>query len=229
MKLTFVSGTGTDVGKTYVAATFAKSLAGRGHRIGVYKPVASGCIGQSNNFVDRVSIDADLLTRALDGGCTESSIDPLLVCPQRFLSPTAPDAAARTEGSQVDPRLLYEGALRWQPRCDHLIVEGAGGLFSPIADELLNIDLYRQFLANGSLDCQLVLVAPNRLGVLHDTIATYRAAIACGVSVDRLFLNTTDENPDPSVATNAIQLRKWLPELHLIEVDWQATAESFDF
>ncbi|MCC9601087.1 dethiobiotin synthase [Stieleria sp. JC731] len=216
MKLTFVSGTGTDVGKTYIAANLAQILQREHRRVGVYKPVASGCIGPSSNFSERTSSDADALAQSLG-----EHVAPELICPQRFLAPLAPDEAARQEGTQVDTDLLYEGAVRWQRLCDHLVVEGAGGLFSPIADSMLNIDLYRKFSENREFETKLVLVAPNRLGVIHETVATCRAARAEGVEVERLVLTATVPQGDDSCKTNAAQLRVWLPELRIIEVGWQ--------
>lgn len=169
---------------------------------------------------ERISSDADQLTAAL-----QRPVDPDLICPQRFLAPLAPDEAARQEGRRVDPDLLFEGAKRWATECEHLLVEGAGGLFSPIADELLNLDLFLKLRTDPEFETELVLVAPNRLGVIHETLATVRAAIAQSAAIDRIYLTATQPQSDQSGQTNAAQLRHWLPEQKIVTVDWNGTVE----
>jgi dethiobiotin synthetase len=98
------------------------------------------------------------------------------VCPQRFLEPLAPPEAAAAEGKIVDIELLRSGSTCWEQNVDVLIVEGAGGLLSPLADGLLNIDLVKQF--SGSM---LLIVTADRLGAIHQTLATCAAASHHGV------------------------------------------------
>ncbi|MCL4160565.1 UNVERIFIED_CONTAM: hypothetical protein GTU68_006434, partial [Idotea baltica] len=129
----FFAGTDTDVGKTYVAALVAKTLHYSGVNVGVYKPVASGCRSIGEKLV---ADDANQLWQAAG-----QPMDLDAVCPQKFLAALAPNVAAQAEGKTVDAALLRNGATVWQDACDTLIVEGAGGLFSPLADGLLNVDL----------------------------------------------------------------------------------------
>ncbi len=83
----FITGTGTEVGKTYVGAMIARSLVATGLRVGVYKPVASGCsVGPQG---ERMAEDGRLLWVA--AGQPGELAD---VCPQRFLVPLAPHRAA---------------------------------------------------------------------------------------------------------------------------------------
>lgn len=162
-KTLFFAGTDTDVGKTYVASLAAKSLHHSGVRVGVYKPVASGCTIQEGQLV---ASDAQQLWQA--AGKPRSLDD---VCPQKFVAAVAPNVAARAEGRAVDREWLLSGANAWREHCDVLIVEGAGGLLSPLADGLLNIDFYKRLRP-----AELVIVAANRLGVIHQTLSTCAAA-----------------------------------------------------
>lgn len=224
MKIVFVAGTGTDVGKTYIAKSLAATLVANGVRVGVYKPVASGCsehrgcddaVNSNSTLAGDtwVASDAEQLWRAAG-----EPLDLDHVCPQRFRAAVAPDEAARREGKTVDVDLLIRGAEAWREHCDILIVEGAGGLLSPLADNFLNLDLFQKFE-----NAQLVLVAANRLGVIHDVIATSRAAELAGVSVTRSYLSAIDSTGDASSATNANQIRKWCPGLEVRTVAWNGS------
>ncbi|MEI7782404.1 MAG: dethiobiotin synthase, partial [Planctomycetota bacterium] len=129
----FVTGTDTDVGKTAVAVAIVRQLGAAGMRVGVYKPVASGIVSGTTNDIDRLWEAAGRpLSRAR-------------VCPQVFAAALAPPRAARVAGKEVDERLLRDGLVPWQAASDVVIVEGAGGLFSPLGDRLLNADLAADF------------------------------------------------------------------------------------
>ena len=101
----FVTGTDTEVGKTYVAALIAKSLVAAGHRVGVYKPTASDCINDGSQLV---SEDAVVLWEAAG---RPLNLDA--VCPQRFRAPMAPHLSAIAEGRQMDSQLLRTGISAW--------------------------------------------------------------------------------------------------------------------
>src|SRR5947208_11477700 len=122
----FVVGTDTAVGKTFVAARIAAALRRAGVKVGVYKPAASGCrrVGRA-----LVSDDAAALWEAA-GRPGELKA----VCPQRFAAPLAPHLAAKQERKRIDARLLRRGLDYWRRRSDVVIVEGAGGLMSPIGE-----------------------------------------------------------------------------------------------
>src|SRR5215213_6650443 len=96
----FITGTGTGVGKTYVGALIARALRGVGKRVGVYKPVASGCEMRDGELV---SPDAVALWEAAGRPGTLQQ-----VCPQLFAAALAPHLAARAEGRLVDSELLSE-------------------------------------------------------------------------------------------------------------------------
>ncbi|MCG8649736.1 MAG: dethiobiotin synthase [Pirellulales bacterium] len=189
----FFAGTDTEVGKTYVASLVAAALRQRGHQVGVYKPVASGCRDQVGS---RVADDAVSLWQA--AGRPRQLDD---VCPQKFIAPLAPPAAAQMEGVQVDASLLRRGADIWEQCSDVLVVEGAGGLFSPLAEGLLNIDLVRQFNA-----AKLVIVTADRLGVIHQTLAVCEAARHRGIEPHAIILSSLSETTELSSATNQQQI-----------------------
>jgi len=158
----FITGTDTEVGKTYVAALIARSLRAAGRRVGVYKPAASGCREVEGELA---ADDAVLLWEAAG---RPGELDR--VCPQRFRAALAPHLAAREEGKELDPDLLRTGIEYWRARSDVVVVEGAGGLMSPLGD-----DEYVADLAN-DLGFPLVIVARNSLGTINHTLQTLIAA-----------------------------------------------------
>jgi dethiobiotin synthetase len=193
----FITGTGTGVGKTYVSALIAKSLVAAGKKVGVYKPVASGCELRDGKLV---SADAVALWEAAGRPGTLE-----LVCPQTFAAPLAPHLAARAEGKRVDASLLRSGLDFWRESCDIVLVEGAGGLMSPISDDDYNADLAEDF------GLPLVVVAANELGTINATLQTLIVAdtFRTGLSVAGLILNSPQPvADDPSTDSNADELAR---------------------
>lgn len=204
--LLFVTGTDTEIGKTYIAASLARRLRDEGKRVGVYKPVASGCVVDASG--ELVSEDALALWEA--AGRPET-LDR--VCPQRFKAPLAPPAAAAAEGRVVDREQMIAAARWWIPRCDSLVVEGAGGLMSPLADDCFNADVAV------ALGARLVVVAPNRLGVINHVLQTLLVAERYRLPVTGVVLNQVDAEADASTATNAETIRRYGKLPWVAEVD----------
>lgn len=215
----FITGTGTEVGKTYVGSLIARALRQQGVRVAVYKPVASGCdVDSSGQYV---SGDAVALWNA--AGCPGTLDD---VCPQRFLAPLAPPGAAAAEGKSVDPRLLRDGLKVWRDQCDIVLVEGAGGLMSPLTVDDYNADLALD------LGYPLIVVAPNRLGVINDTLQTLITAATFheGLPVAGVVLNQVVGNPDLSCESNRRELEARsvppiLGEVPLHATEWGSAVE----
>jgi dethiobiotin synthetase len=170
----------------------------RGVRVGVYKPAASGC--QVDERGELVSDDAVMLWQAA-GRPGELAA----VCPQRFAAPLAPHLAAQAEGRTLDAARLRTGLDYWRQRSDFLLVEGAGGLMSPLGEEEYVADLA------ADLGLPLIVVAPNELGVINQTLCTLLAAQSKSLTVAGIVLNrrrTMSAETDPSLATNRDELAK---------------------
>lgn len=205
----FITGTDTGVGKTHVAAMIARSLTAAGHRVGVYKPAASGCQLDGEQLV---SDDALAIWQAAGRpGELEH------VCPQRFQAPLAPHLAAQTEGKRLDPQRLRTGLDYWRDRSDVILVEGAGGLMSPVSDEDFVADLAYDF------GFPLLVVVPNRLGMINQALQTLLAAAAFrdGLTIAGMVLNhPCPPGGDPSLAMNREELAKHAIPPILTEVAW---------
>lgn len=195
----FVAGTDTDVGKTFVATRILGSLRRQRLHPGAYKPAASGCRSVAGELV---SDDALSLWEATG---RQGTLD--WVCPQRFLAPLAPSVAARLEGRVVDPALLRSGVDVWAGECDVLIVEGAGGLLSPLHESTFNVDLAKD------LGYPLVIVAHDRLGAINQTMQSLLVAEKIyGLVVAAIVLNQAQPTPHPQTNDpfgNASALRSY--------------------
>jgi len=192
----FITGTDTGVGKTYVAAMIARWLLTAGRRVGVYKPVASGCSRRRGGLV---SADALALWEAAGRPGKLAR-----VCPQRFAAPLAPHLAARLEGKRLDRKGLRRGLDYWMATSEVVLVEGAGGLLSPLGRQDYVADLA------ADLGFPLVVVSRNTLGTINATLQTLvtAAVFRAGLRVAGVVLNhpSPPAADDPSLATNGREL-----------------------
>lgn len=220
----FITGTDTNVGKTQVAARIAAALVEAGHRVGVYKPVASGVPAEA------IALEADASDPVLLWHAAGQPGELDRVCPQKFEAPLAPHLAAAAASQTVDAELLRTGLGYWRKRSDIVIVEGVGGLMSPLSDEDYVADLAVEF------GYPLVVVAPNTLGVINQTLQTLitAATFRNGLDVAGIVLNeiaSPETADDASLASNRSELEqrcvpavvaelKWGASRFDVEVDW---------
>ena len=195
----FVTGTDTGVGKTVVTSTLVRHWRSAGHHIGAYKPVASGCeIGPEGR---KHWGDIEAYFGALEGQFPRERI-----CPQSFPAPLAPPVAARQAGRVVDSQLLLGGARWWESQVDSLLVEGAGGLLSPLSDTESNADLAV------ALGYPVLVIARSGLGTINHTLLTVEAAQRRGLTVAGVVLNTAQPSgADESVNSNPDELARRCP------------------
>ncbi len=196
-----ITGTDTGVGKTYVAASIARTLSEAGCRVGVYKPAASGC---RQDHGELVSHDALALR---DDACRPGELSA--VCPQRFAAPLAPHLAAEAEGHSIDEGLLRSGLDYWHARSDVVLVEGAGGLLSPLSASQYVADLAHD------LELPLVVVTRNRIGAINQALQTLAVAATFrrGLAIAAVVLCHTDaDDGDPSCGSQTVM--SWLGACH---------------
>ena len=192
-----VLGTDTDVGKTYVACRIVESLVSTNIRVGTYKPVASG-------VTDVEQSDGARLWNA--SGCRGAMEQ---VTPQSFLAPLAPPIAAQLEQRTVDEQQVLQGLATWREHCDFLVVEGAGGLLSPISWSMTNADLAV------AAKLPIVLVSTNRLGVVNQVLTALVAATSLGLEVRCVVLNHVESGScnELSLESNEPLLKSFLMKL----------------
>ncbi len=187
----FITGTDTGIGKTWVGCALAKELRRRGVKLQVRKPVESGCL----------EAGAELLPQdALALRTAAATPEPLQrICPYRFRTPVSPARAAELEKR---PLTLAALVAACRPLPDHWrLVEGAGGFYSPLTADGVNADLAE------ALKLPLLLVAPDRLGVISNILLTLEAAERRGLTTAAVFLNPI--TPPPEELDNLAELRRW--------------------
>lgn len=196
MRGIFITGTDTGVGKTYVTCAIARALGVAGLRVGAYKPVCSGVVAGPDGSPHWDDVEA--LWTATAGQFPRDRI-----APQCFRAPVAPPVAAREEGRRVDPDLLRSGIEWWREQVDLLLIEGAGGLLSPLSD----VDTVADLAVD--LGCPLLIVAADRLGMLNQTLLTVEAAERRGLRVAGVVINRVQPQRDESSGSNLAELERW--------------------
>lgn len=190
-------GTGTGVGKTYVAAQLVRAWRRMGIRTLALKPVESGV--PPGTWLDP-STDAGRLSAEADGGAP-----PLYAFPE----PISPHLAAQGAGMRIDLRAIGDWVRERENEFFGLdsgapggitLIESAGGAFSPLNEDAVNLDL-----AHSLQPALIVLIAPDSLGVLHDVGASLRAM---AFSPPALVALSAARAPDESTGRNAQELER---------------------
>ena len=185
MKIVFVAGSGTDVGKTYVAVRHMKSLQATGRTVIALKPVATGCPPLSDPGF--LATDTARLVAAQG---LQLSIEAADACsPWRFAAPLSPDMAATKEGRRLALREIIaflRKTVAAAPPHACIVVEGVGGVMSPICEDALNRDLI------AALGCPTILVAGSYLGAITHALTALEALKNCGARVTRLIVNESE-------------------------------------
>jgi dethiobiotin synthetase len=173
----FVTGTGTEVGKTVVAAAIARTLAADGLKVAVFKPAVTG-------LDEGVETDHALLRRASGSAQRDGQI-----APYRYGPPASPHLAAALAGEEIDPARLRAAAAAAGEEAEAIVCEGVGGLLVPLSSEYLVRDLA------ADLGYPLVVVAGPGLGTINHTLLTVEAARAARLEVAAIVLTPWPEEP----------------------------------
>lgn len=174
----FVTGTGTEVGKTVVAAAIARTLAAEGKRVAVFKPAVTG-------LDEGVETDHALLRRA--SGSKQGDEE---IAPYRYGPPASPHLAASLAGEEIDHERLRQAAGAAAAGAEAIVCEGVGGFLVPLSPSYLVRDLAVD------LGYPLVVVASPGLGTINHTLLTLESARATGLEVAAVVL--TPWPPDPT-------------------------------
>jgi dethiobiotin synthetase len=217
----FVTGTGTEVGKTVVAAVIAHTLASEGLRVNVFKPAVTG-------LAEAGEADHELLRRA--AGSAQSDVE---IAPYRYEPPASPHLAAGLAGEEIEPERLLAAARIAAADADSLVCEGVGGLLVPLVCNPRGDKLDRPYLVRDlavDLGLPVAIAAPPGLGTINHTLLTVEAARAAGLQVAAVVLTPWPEGPGEIERSNRETIAalgdvkvEALPKLDLTEPDdWPA-------
>lgn len=176
----FVTATGTDLGKTHVAAALVRELVRRGRPVDVLKPVLSG-------FDDPAASDAGRLLEAL--GRPLSEMDR--ISPLRFAAPLAPPSAARAEGRSLLAQDLIALCRDRMGGEALLLIEGAGGVMSPLAEDATNLDII------AALKTPVLLVTGSYLGAISHALTAIVALRSRDVAIAAIVVSESEGEAPP--------------------------------
>ena len=151
----FISGTNTEVGKTFITVNIIKLLQSKGYLVNPYKPVETGCRKRLSKLVPN---DSSLFHKTIEKRMSLDKINPY-----RFLEPISPATAIKLSKKRITIN-NYLAKYKSLPDCDFSVIEGAGGLLSPLASDGFNIDLIKKIKA------PTILVAKDEIGVINNVM-----------------------------------------------------------
>ena len=212
----FVTGTGTEVGKTVVAAALARTLAASGKRVAVFKPAVTG-------LDEPGEPDHALLRRAARSEQSDGEI-----APYRYGPPASPHLAAAQAGEEIDPSRLRQAARAAAAGAEQIVCEGVGGLLVPLMSRVspaMREELDSPYLVRDlamDLGLPLLVAASPELGTINHTLLTLEVARAAGLEVCAVVLTPWPGQPGAIERSNRETIEslgevtvKTLPQLDL--------------
>lgn len=192
----FITGSDTDVGKTYIGCELIRQIRTLGYKLEVRKPAESGCM--PDKYSNLQAQDALYLRKA-----NLNSESMQRIAPYRFRAALAPPRAAKLEGCQLQISDLIDACSL--DNSDHLlIVEGAGGFYSPLAENGLNADLAT------ALQLPVVIVVKDQIGAVNQALMTVQAVESRHLEVAAIIMNQVEETTE-SQMNNAEDLIMYCP------------------
>ena len=179
MRGIFITGTGTEVGKTVVAAVVARTCAARGEQVAAFKPAVSGL-----DEVPAGAADHELLRLAAGSDQTDDEI-----APYRFGPPVSPHLGAELAGEEIDPASLVSEARRGAEGADVLVCEGVGGFLVPLTLGYLVRDFARD------LGLSVGIAASAGLGTINHALLTIESVRSVGLEVAAVVLTPWPDEP----------------------------------
>ena len=182
MKPLFITATDTDVGKTYVCAGLAYALKKLNVDVGIMKPFACG-VKQKTGFS---SNDLTTLANAAMVDDAEDIINPFF-----FPIPASPYTAAKNLGVKIDVEHVMECFRKLDKIHDIVLVEGIGGIMTPILKDYAIIDLIKDLMAN------TIIVTSSKIGTVNHTVLTCNMCKNMNIPIKGLIINNFDPSGYP--------------------------------
>jgi dethiobiotin synthetase len=203
----FVTGAGTDIGKTYVTAALARQIRAAGGSVGVLKPVVSGVAPLSDPAF--AASDTAILLGAAGLPADERHVQAC--SPWRFAAALAPDRAAALEGRELDLAEIVGwclGRLAEAAPDQVILVEGAGGLMSPVTREATVLDWMK------ALGLPAILVAGSYLGAISHALTAIEVVRASGLGFRAVVVSESTESAGLDETIEA--LRRFAPGVDVV-------------
>ncbi|GAA0309175.1 dethiobiotin synthase [Psychrobacter aestuarii] len=208
MRVLFISGIDTEIGKTYATGMLARALQDQGVKVITQKLIQTG--------VEQAAIAEDILThRQLMGIEVQPCDTDHTTCPYRYTKPASPHLAAALSGQTPDMRLVSEATDKLAKDYEVILLEGAGGLLVPITEDLLSLD----YIAEQGYP--VVLVTSGRLGSINHTLLSLEAIKQRGLVVHSVIYNHIHDD-DAQIAASSIDYLQHYLKTHYPSTHWLA-------
>lgn len=179
MKALFITGTGTDIGKTYVSAALARALTSKHLNLAYYKAAVSGACSIESSDAGYVRLHGHIVQT------TPSLLSYL------YKRPLSPHLAARLENNFASLDKIKDD-FKALSSYDYVLVEGAGGIICPVVWERDQHLLYTDIIK--ALNLNVVIIADAGLGTINHTVLTINYLKTIGICVKGVILNRYDES-----------------------------------
>jgi dethiobiotin synthase len=218
----FVTGTGTGVGKTLVAAGLLKALRDEEVAVLPVKPVQTGCT-EVNGMLSAPDLEFSIRMAGLQPDA--QLLD--LMCPFRYTPSCSPHLAGRLSGIQPDVKTIVNKMERLSNSCDFLVAEGAGGILVPLNENEKMLDLMIE------LNWPVILVARGDLGTINHSLLSITVLKNAGLRITAVVVNhltedtsiITEDNPRAIAKFGEVPLTMDIP--YMPGVDESACNVSF--
>lgn len=195
--VTFVTGIGTDVGKSYATGWLARRLMDGGRNVITQKFIQTGNSGYSE--------DIEVHRRIM--GISPTVDDRLHVtAPVIFTYPASPDLAARIDGCELDLKVIDDATEALASRYDDVLIEGAGGLMVPLHGKYLTIDYIRD------RRLPVIVVTNGQLGSISHTLLTLHAIESYGITLAAMVYNPWFDRDDTICDDTRRYLKEWIAD-----------------
>ena len=208
MSTYFLTGTDTEIGKTYVTCLLLRALAAEGKRALAMKPIAAGCELTPAGWYNS---DVQQLKAASNVEAPLTNINPYPL--QEAISP---HLAARIEGIKIELNVIRTACFQLRQQADWVLVEGAGGVLAPISESLSIVDFAV------ALQLPVILVVGMRLGCLNHALLSAEALRLRGLPLAGWIANNPQAETMPYYLENLATLQARMPAPLLAEVAFQA-------
>lgn len=200
----FITGTGTDIGKTYVTGLIVKKLAQAGCKPAYYKAAMSG----NNRRHDGSLIPGDALFVKECAGI-EQDLDSM--CHYVYENAYSPHLASRIEGHPVEMQVVRQGFYALVPQYDYITVEGSGGILCPICFDEAKIQL-EDVIKDLHLSC--IMIADAGLGTINNVVLTYEYMKAHNLPVKGVIFN--NYHPGNVMEDDNIRMCQYMTKLPVL-------------
>ena len=183
-KIIFITGTGTDIGKTYVTGILARYLRNKDLDCRYYKPVLSGAVLENGELHPG---DCEFVIKS-----GELNQKPLNSLSYVFEEAVSPHLAAQHIGLKIDKKKIFQDFSNAKSKCDYLLVEGAGGITCPIILEHNETYLMSDLIKDMKANC--LLIADGGLGTINSVLLTCEYAKARNIKIIGIIFNNYKYN-----------------------------------